>query len=80
MLEAAATSRLYNIAANLARAPLMAGSFQFYDDQQLHRSLREHRELVDAIAAHDADAARAGMEAHLRLAYRTMISPRPDRR
>ncbi|WP_243789009.1 GntR family transcriptional regulator [Saccharopolyspora gloriosae] len=73
-LQAAASPRLYNITATLTRAPLMTGSFQFYGDDQLRRSLREHRDLVDAIAHRDAPAAHAVMEAHLRLAYRTMLT------
>jgi DNA-binding GntR family transcriptional regulator len=76
ILESSASPRLYNITANLTRAPLMVGSFQFYDDHQLKRSLNEHRELVGAIEASDAAAARAIMEAHLRLSYRTMVSGR----
>jgi DNA-binding GntR family transcriptional regulator len=76
ILESSASPRLYNITANLTRVPLMAGSFQFYDDRQLKRSLDEHRELVSAIEASDSAAARAIMEAHLRLSYRTMVSGR----
>ncbi|MDA3626095.1 GntR family transcriptional regulator [Saccharopolyspora oryzae] len=78
VLESAASPRLYSIAANLTRAPLMVGSFQFYSDEQLFRSLREHRDLVAAIEARDAASARAVMEAHLRQAYRTMTTPAPN--
>jgi len=76
ILESAASPRLFHITANLTRAPLMVGSFQFYDDHQLKRSLDEHRALVSAIEAADAAAARAVMEAHLRVSYRTMLSLR----
>ncbi|MGD6741397.1 GntR family transcriptional regulator [Streptomyces sp. BH106] len=74
VLECAASPRLYNIAANLTRAPLMLGSFQFYDDLQLQRSLQDHRQLVTAIAAHDSATARAVMEAHLRLSYMALTA------
>lgn len=74
ILRAAASPRLYAITTTLTRAPLMMGSFQFYGDEQLRRSLREHRDLVRAIEHRDPAAARAVMEAHLRLAYRTMLT------
>lgn len=75
VLECAASPRLFTITANLTRAPLMVGSFQFYSDDQLQRSLREHRDLVEAIETRDAPSARAVMEAHLRQSYRTMTTP-----
>jgi DNA-binding GntR family transcriptional regulator len=74
LLQCAASPRLYNITANLTRAPLMLGSFQLYDDQQLRRSLQDHRQLITAIEAQDSATARAVMEAHLRLSYLTLIS------
>ena len=76
MLESSASPRLYSITANLTSAPLMVGSFHFYNGHQLQRSLGGHRDLVGAIEAHDSAAARAIMEAHLRLSYRTMLSLR----
>jgi DNA-binding GntR family transcriptional regulator len=76
VLESSASPRLYNITANLTRAPLMVGSFQFYDDRQLKRSLDEHRDLVEAIEVGDPAGARAVMEAHLRSSYRTMAARR----
>ena len=35
----------------------MAGSFHFYDDQQLRRSLGDHREIVTSIRLKDAESA-----------------------
>jgi DNA-binding FadR family transcriptional regulator len=52
----------------------MLGSFQFYDDLQLQRSLQDHRQLITAIAAHDGATARAVMEAHLRLSYMALTA------
>lgn len=49
VLESSSSPRLYSITANLTRAPLMVGSFHFYNDHQLKRSLSEHRDLVGAI-------------------------------
>ncbi|MGD6755906.1 GntR family transcriptional regulator [Streptomyces sp. BH105] len=75
VLQCAASPRLYSIAVNLARAPMMLGSFQLYSDRQLTRSLQDHRELVNAIGRRDAAAARAIMEAHLRLSYLALTAP-----
>lgn len=69
ILEAAASPRLFTIAKDLVRAPLMMGSFQYYDDRQLRRSLDDHRIILDAITNQDRDRARVLMESHLRNAY-----------
>lgn len=68
-LEAAASPRLFNITKDLALAPMMSGSFHYYADDELARSLSEHRQIVDAIASGDAARARALTESHLRNAY-----------
>jgi DNA-binding GntR family transcriptional regulator len=69
ILAASASPRLYNIAKDLALAPLMSGSFQYYDPDELNRSLQDHNLLVDAIRRRDSPAAKALMESHLRTAY-----------
>jgi DNA-binding GntR family transcriptional regulator len=69
LLEAAASPRLFNIAKDLAMAPLMSGSFQYYSDPELHRSLQDHRLIIDAIDKRDGERAKALMEGHLRTAY-----------
>src|SRR6476659_5865418 len=51
ILETARSPRLFSICKNLTQAPLMAGSFHFYDDQQLRRSLGDHREIVTSIGS-----------------------------
>jgi len=68
-LEAAASPRLFNITKDLALAPMMSGSFHYYSDDEMARSLSEHRQIVDAIASGDAPRARALTETHLRNAY-----------
>jgi len=74
VLEAARSPRLFSICKSLTRAPLMAGSFHFYDDDQLRRSLGDHREIVTSIRLMDAESAQAAMTAHLRLAYQFMAT------
>lgn len=77
ILEIARSPRLFSICRNLTQAPLMAGSFHFYDDKQLRRSLSEHREIITSIELQDAETARASMNTHLRLAYQFMSTKRP---
>ncbi len=69
ILESASAPRLYSIAKDLALAPIMVGSFQFYDDHQLERSLDDHRMILDAIDHHEPERARILMDGHLRNAY-----------
>lgn len=76
ILEAAASPRLFNIAKDLALAPLMSGSFQYYSPDELHRSLQDHRFIVDAITQRDDNRARALMEGHLRTSYAALTRRR----
>ena len=76
ILESAASPRLFNIAKDLALAPLMSGSFQYYAPDELQRSLQDHRMIVDAITQRDEHRARALMEGHLRTAYAALTRRR----
>lgn len=76
ILESAASPRLFNIAKDLALAPLMSGSFQYYSPDELHRSLQDHRYIVDAITQRDDARARALMEGHLRTSYAALTRRR----
>lgn len=69
ILQTASAPRLYAIAKDLALAPMMMGSFQFYDDRQLERSLDDHRMILDAIEHHEPERARILMDGHLRNSY-----------
>ena len=78
ILEAAASPRLFNIAKDLALAPIMSGSFQYYSDTELQRSLQDHRLIFSALAHGDSELARAAMEAHLRTAYAALSRRQPQ--
>jgi len=69
ILEAAASPRLFTIAKDLVRAPLMSGAFEKYTPAELTRSLQDHRLMVEAITRRDGPSVRALMEAHIRIAY-----------
>jgi DNA-binding GntR family transcriptional regulator len=76
IFESAASPRLFNIAKDLALAPLMSGSFQYYAPDELNRSLQDHRLIVDAITQRDDNRARALMEGHLRTSYAALTRRR----
>ncbi len=76
ILASAASPRLFNIAKDLALAPLMSGSFQYYAPDELRRSLQDHRLIVDAITQRDDSRARALMEGHLRTSYAALTRRR----
>jgi DNA-binding GntR family transcriptional regulator len=54
----------------------MSGSFQYYSPDELHRSLQDHRLIVDAITQRDEHRARALMEGHLRTSYAALTRRR----
>jgi|SRR5690625_3493846 len=72
LLETAHSPRLYSMTSDLLQMPMMSSSFQLYRPGNISRSLRDHREVLDAIASGDAPRARAHMEAHMRNAYATL--------
>ena len=41
-------------------------------------AIREHRRVLDALAAHDADAARAAMRSHMQLSHKRFSAGWPD--
>lgn len=57
--------RLAAVLAGLAVAPMMLRNFRNFDARGIRRSLEQHRELIAAIEARDADWAAAVMRAHV---------------
>lgn len=66
IVEAAESSRLVTMAGALIQLPLVHRTFRRYSDADLKRSLAHHHELVDAIAAGDAEWAETAMRSHIR--------------
>ena len=65
ILEASCSPRLRTMARNLVDTPIIIGSFYFYTDEDLARSVQHHRDLVRAIGAGNRDLARQVMSVHL---------------
>lgn len=65
IMAAAGNRRLSEAITNLAHPLLVQRRFRSFGQQRLQRSMDHHREIVDALSAHDADWAGAVMRAHI---------------
>ncbi len=64
---------LPELVARVVEAPLVQSTIRRYTSDRLDRSFAQHRDLVAAIEAGDADWARAVMTAHLRAARSVVL-------
>jgi DNA-binding GntR family transcriptional regulator len=71
ILDAAASPRLAGALGRLIEQPVVWRTAQNYDRENLHRSQREHGELLAAFARADGGWAEAVMRAHIRRAFHT---------
>jgi DNA-binding GntR family transcriptional regulator len=78
IIDAAGSGRLEVLARSVVEAPLTVRTFERYDTVQLERSMRHHRELIDAFSARDADWARGVMTSHIRAAFHTVAASFAD--
>lgn len=78
IIDAAGSGRLEVMARSVVEAPLTVRTFERYDDEQLQRSMRHHRELIDAFRARDPDWARGVMTSHIRAAFHTVAASLAD--
>ncbi|MCZ8324974.1 MAG: GntR family transcriptional regulator [Sphingomonadaceae bacterium] len=69
IVEAAGSPRLASLLTRLIEQPVVWRTAQNYDRENLHRSHREHEELVAAFARRDAGWAASIMTGHIRRAY-----------
>lgn len=69
ILEQAASRRLSALLGTLIEQPVVRRTAQQYGAEQLHRSYREHEELIAAFERRDAAWARAVMHGHIRRAF-----------
>ncbi|MBK5958441.1 hypothetical protein CCR97_09500 [Rhodoplanes elegans] len=77
---AAGSPRLRTILDNLLDLPVIIGSFYFYTDVELLRSLQHHRDIATAIAQRNRDYAEAAMRLHLQATYGLFMQRRQTRR
>jgi DNA-binding GntR family transcriptional regulator len=65
IIEAAKSPRLASMVESLTHVPVVMQTFSKYSPTALERSLRHHREIVDAVKAHDSVWAGSVMRAHI---------------
>jgi DNA-binding GntR family transcriptional regulator len=78
ILDVGGGPRLGDLLSTVVSIPVLLRTFRRYGQDELERSMRHHRELIDAIAARDGVWARAVMQAHLRAALSVVRARRRE--
>lgn len=65
--------RLRKLLDSIVQIPVARRSYQEYTGEELQRSMRHHRELIDALAAGDGNWASSVMSAHILSARATQL-------
>jgi DNA-binding GntR family transcriptional regulator len=79
IVDTADSPRLSATLAMLVEQPIVRRTAMHYGHEQLAQSAREHRELIQAFEANDADWAQAVMTAHIRRAFHAFSKAEPNR-
>jgi DNA-binding GntR family transcriptional regulator len=78
ILEASGSPRLKAMAASLIEMPVIIGTFYFYSEADMQRSIQHHRELITAISSRDRAFAQEVMSVHLRVSINIFQQNRKD--
>lgn len=73
IVTASGNRRLMSLVGTLIEIPLVIRTFARFDEQAMARSVRQHFDLVQAIADHNADWAIAVMRAHIHAGRQVML-------
>ena len=65
VVQASGSRRLPQMAQSAIALPLVLRTFQRYSPERLQRSMQHHREIVEALRAHDENWAEAVMRTHI---------------
>lgn len=71
--EASRNERLVAMLASAIEVPIVQQTFRRYTTRQLTRSFGHHRELIDALAAHDSAWAKSVMSSHIHSAKQALL-------
>ena len=74
--EASGNRRLVRFRETIVQVPVVQSTFSRYDEVDLQRSFREHRELVAALRSGDAELAAGIMQVHVLAARSVYLGPR----
>lgn len=80
ILELSGNALLPQLVRSVTQLPIVVSTFAHYSADQLQRSMRQHRELVEALAAHDVHWANAVMRSHVLSARRVLLGAEPAER
>ncbi len=69
ILKAANSHRLRSMVETMIDMPLITRSFELYLEDDIVRSVHQHRDIIYAIARRDAELARDAMSLHLRVSF-----------
>ncbi len=72
VVEAARNKRLTSLVGSLVQMPLQQRTLREYTDRSLHRSMSQHRDLIEALTIGDNVWAEAVMQAHVLGARHTL--------
>lgn len=71
--QASHNERLVDMLASAIEMPIVQQTFRRYTPKRLARSFGHHRELIDALSAHDAAWAKSVMSSHIHSAKQTLL-------
>jgi DNA-binding GntR family transcriptional regulator len=77
ILEASGNGRLVGLVSSVVEVPLVWRTFSHYSPEAMRRSLAHHHEIVQALAAGDAEWAESVMRSHVRAAWVSLREEHP---
>jgi DNA-binding GntR family transcriptional regulator len=77
ILDCAMSSRLSSMASLVIEVPLTLRTLSRYSNEDRLRSMRHHRELIEAFEAHDGIWASSVMKSHVHAAFQALIRSSP---
>lgn len=78
VLEASGNGRLVALVSSVVEVPLVWRTFSHYSPEAMRRSLAHHHEIVQALAARDAEWAESVMRSHVRAAWASLREEHQD--
>jgi len=76
ILDAANSHRLKSMVETMIDMPLITRSFDLYLEEDILRSVHQHRDIIHAIGRRDGDLARDAMSLHLRVSFARFMERR----
>ena len=76
--QASRSERLTSVLSNAIEQPIVQRTFRKYDARQLQRSFDQHRELIDAFRARNAEWAKSVMSCHIYAAKYALLQGEPE--